>query len=136
MLERASGRAPKAAGIGRNDRIMARKVALAPGIVISASQTAQRLIRFSGEMTRCLFLAISPSIFGIRGDRILLIPVNQERAHGFRYLTNLLSFTFLATRVVSPRNCLQTVAPHLESLTENAGHQRLSWCSGTRWAST
>ncbi len=104
--------------------------------VISASNTAQRRIRVSSEKTRFVFLAISLSIFGIQGDRILLILADQVRAGGLRLLFNLFFLMFLATMVVSLLYGLKTIAPRLELLAAKAGHRRLSWCSGTRWMST
>jgi hypothetical protein len=47
------------------------------------------MIRVSGEKTSLVFFAISLSIFGIRGDRILLIQADQVGAGGFRFLCNL-----------------------------------------------
>jgi len=94
--------------------------------MISASHTAQGLIRFSGEKTCFLFLAISMSIFGIRGDRILLMPADQVRAGGFRFLFNLLLLTLLATMVVSLLYGLKTIARRLELSGANVGHRRLS----------
>lgn len=44
-----------------------------------------------------MFLAISLSIFGIQGDRILLILGDRVRAGGFRFPFNLLFLVFLAT---------------------------------------
>lgn len=69
--------------------------------VISASNTAQPMTRFSGGKTSFVFFAISLSIFGIQGDRILLILADQVRAGGFRFLFNLLFLMFLAIMVVS-----------------------------------
>ena len=65
--------------------------------MISASNTAQGMIRVSGEKTSLVFFAIGLSIFGIRGDRILLIQADQVGAGGFRFLFNLLFLMFLAT---------------------------------------
>ena len=65
--------------------------------MISASNTGQGMIRVSGEKTSFVFCAISLSIFGIRGDRILLIQADQVGAGGFRFLFNLLFLMFLAT---------------------------------------
>lgn len=98
--------------------------------VMSAYNTAQRMIRFSDEKASLVFLffGIILSIFGIRGDRILLILGGQTRPGGFRTLFTLLFFVFLATMILSLLYGLQTIAPRLKSPTGNPGHQRLYWC--------
>lgn len=97
---------------------------------MSAYNTAQRMIRFSDEKASFVFLffGIILSIFGIRGDRILLILGGQARPGGFRTLFTLLFLLFLTTMILSLFYGLQTIAPRLQSSSENPGHQRLYWC--------
>ena len=97
MFERGSVRAPRSPESAGTTGTWRERSLLHLGFVISASHTAQELIRFSGEKTSFLFLAISMSIFGIRGDRILLIQADQVGAGGFRFLFNLLFLSLLAT---------------------------------------
>jgi hypothetical protein len=94
--------------------------------VMSAYNTAQRMIRFSDEEASFFFLFFGIlSIFGIRGDRILLILGGRARAGSFRALLILL---FLATMILSLFHGLQTIAPRLVSRVKNPSHWRLHWC--------
>jgi len=97
---------------------------------MSAYNTAQRMIRFSDEKASFVFLffGIILSIFGIRGDRILLILGGQIKAGGFRALFVFLFLVFLATMVVSLSYGLQTISPRLTSSGSDPDHQRLYWC--------
>jgi hypothetical protein len=94
--------------------------------VMSAYNTAQRMIRFSdGEaIFFSLFFGILLSIFGIRGDRILLNQGGRARAGGFRALFILV---FLATMILSLFHGLQTIAPRLASRVKNPRHRWLYW---------
>ncbi len=98
--------------------------------VMSAYNTAQRMIRFSDEKASFVFLffGIILSIFGIRGDRVLLILGGQARPGGFRALFILLFLLFLATMILSLFYVLRTIAPRLGPPATNPGHQRLYWC--------
>lgn len=98
--------------------------------VMSAYNTAQRMIRFSDEKASFVFLffGIILSIFGIRGDRILLILGGRGQTGGFRVLFILLFLLFLVTMVVSLLYGLRTIAPRLGSPKKNRNHQRLYWC--------
>ncbi len=98
--------------------------------VMSAYNTAQRMIRFSDEKASFVFLffGIILSIFGIRGDRILLILGGRVQAGGFRALFILLFLVFLATMVLSLLYGLQTIAPRLASPVDSPNHRRLYWC--------
>jgi len=98
--------------------------------VMSAYNTAQRMIRFSDEKASFVFLffGIILSIFGIRGDRILLIMGGQIKAGGFRALFISLFLVFLATMVGSLFYGLQTISPRLASPGNTPDHQRLYWC--------
>jgi len=85
--------------------------------VVSAFITAQGMIRFSDETASFVFLfsGIILSIFGIRGDRILLILGGPGPAGGLRFLFIMLFLVFLATMVVSLFYGLKTNAPRLLS---------------------
>lgn len=98
--------------------------------VMSAYNTAQRMIRFSDEKASFVFLffGIILSIFGIRGDRILLILGGRIQAGGFRALFILLFLVFLATMTLSLLYGLQTIAPRLASPVDSPNHRRLYWC--------
>lgn len=98
--------------------------------VMSAYNTAQRMIRFSDEKASFVFLffGIILSIFGIRGDRILLILGGRVQAGGFRSLFILLFLLFLATMILSLFYGLRTIAPRLRSPVDNPNHRRLYWC--------
>jgi hypothetical protein len=97
--------------------------------VMSAYNTAQRMIRFSDEKASFvfLFLGITLSIFGVRGDRILLILGGKAQPGGFRALFFALFLLFLATMVVSLFYGLRNIVPHLQSLAERLDHLRLYW---------
>ena len=97
--------------------------------VTSAYNTAQRMIRFSDEKASFVFLffGIILSIFGVRGDRILLIMGGQARPGGFRALFIALFLLFLATMVFSLFFGLQTIVPRLKSPEANPEHLRLYW---------
>ena len=98
--------------------------------VMSAYNTAQRMIRFSDEKASFVFLffGIILSIFGIRGDRILLILGGRVQAGGFRALFILLFLVFLATMILSLLYGLRTIAPRLVSPVNRPNHRRLYWC--------
>jgi hypothetical protein len=98
--------------------------------VMSAYNTAQRMIRFSDEKASFVFLffGIILSIFGIRGDRILLIMGGQIKPGGFRVLFIALFLVFLATMIGSLAYGLQTISPRLASPRDDPNHQRLYWC--------
>jgi pycsar effector protein len=97
--------------------------------VMSAYNTAQRMIRFSDEKASFVFLffGIILSIFGVRGDRILLIMGGKAQPGGFRALFIALFLLFLATMVISLFYGLRTIVPHLQSLAESPDHLRLYW---------
>ncbi|MFI5339240.1 MAG: hypothetical protein ACHQ7N_05330 [Candidatus Methylomirabilales bacterium] len=100
---------------------------------MSAYNTAQRMIRFSDEKASFVFLFFGItlsifSIFGIRGDRILVILGGRIQAGGFRALFILLFLLFLATMILSLFYGLQTIAPRLGSPVNNPNHRRLYWC--------
>lgn len=94
--------------------------------VMSAYDTAQRMIRFSDEKTSLVFLffGIILSIFGMRGDRILLILGGRVQAGGFRALFILLFLLFLATMPLSLFYGLRTIAPRLGSPVNDPNHRR------------
>jgi hypothetical protein len=98
--------------------------------VTSAYTTAQQMIRFSDEKASFVFLffGIILSIFGVRGDRILLILGGQAGAGGFRLLFVGLFLLFLATMIVSLSYGLQTIRPRLNTAHLEPNHQRLYWC--------
>jgi hypothetical protein len=97
---------------------------------MSAYNTAQRMIRFSDEKASFVFLffGIILSVFGIRGDRILLILGGQARPGGVHSLFILCFLLFLAAMILSLFHGLRTIAPRLPPPTANPGHQRLYWC--------
>lgn len=97
--------------------------------VMSAYNTAQRMIRFSDEKASFVFLffGIILSIFGIRGDRILLILGGQARPGSFRALFIALFLLFLGTMVVSLFYGLRTIIPHLRAPAASPDHLRLYW---------
>lgn len=97
--------------------------------VMSAYNTAQRMIRFSDEKASFVFLffGIILSIFGIRGDRILLILGGHARPGGFRVVFVSVFCLFLATMIVSLLYGLQTIIPRLQSPAANPDHHRLYW---------
>ncbi|HSB79880.1 MAG TPA: Pycsar system effector family protein [Candidatus Methylomirabilis sp.] len=97
--------------------------------VMSAYNTAQRMIRFSDEKASFVFLffGIILSIFGIRGDRILLILGGQARPGSFRALFIALFLLFLGTMVVSLFYGLRTIIPHLRVPAASPDHLRLYW---------
>ena len=90
MFERSSVADSQEAETAGTARKCPESLPLRLSFVISAYNTAQRLIRFSDEKASFmfLFLGITLSIFGIRGDRILLIFI-------------MLFLVFLATMVFS-----------------------------------
>jgi hypothetical protein len=98
--------------------------------VMSAYNTAQRMIRFSDEKASFVFLffGIILSVFGIRGDRILLILGGQGHPGRFRTFFIILFLVFLTTMVLSLFNGLKTLVPRLQSPTNSPGHRRLYWC--------
>jgi hypothetical protein len=90
------------------------------------------MIRFSGEKASFVLLVfgIIPSIFGMRGDRILLILGGGVQAGGFRALFILL---FQATMTLSLLYGLQTIARRLGPPVNDPNHRRDStgtttWC--------
>lgn len=97
--------------------------------VMSAYNTAQRMIRFSDEKASFVFLffGIILSIFGVRGDRILLILGGQARPGSFRALFIALFLLFLGTMVVSLLYGLRTIIPHLRAPAASPDHLRLYW---------
>ncbi len=100
------------------------------GFAMSAYNTAQRMIRFSDEKASFVFLffGIILSIFGVRGDRILVVLGGRIQAGGFRALFILLFLLFLATMILSLFYDLQTIAPRVGSPVNNPNHRRLFWC--------
>ncbi len=98
--------------------------------VMSAYNTAQWMIRFSDEKASFVFLffGIILSVFGIRGDRILLILGGRVQGGGFRALFILLFLLFLVTMVLSLLYGLQTIVPRLGSPLNGPNHRRLYWC--------
>jgi hypothetical protein len=98
--------------------------------VTSAYSTAQQMIRFSDEKASFVFLffGIILSIFGVRGDRILLILGGQAGVGVFRALFLLAFLLFLATMIVSLMHGLQTIRPRLHATPSDPGHRRLYWC--------
>jgi hypothetical protein len=88
------------------------------------------MIRFSDEKASFVFLffGIILSIFGIRGNRLLLILGGRVQAGGFRALFILLFLLFLVTMIRSLLYGLQTNAPRLRSSVDNPNHRRLYWC--------
>ncbi len=97
--------------------------------VISAYDTAQRMIRFSDEKASFVFLffGIILSIFGIRGDRILLILGGEKRPGAFHALFIGLFLAFFATLVVALFHGLKTIAPRLDAPPADPGRIRLYW---------
>ncbi len=97
--------------------------------VMSAYNTAQRMIRFSDEKASFIFLffGIILSIFGIRGDRILLILGGQARFGAFRVVYIVLFLVFLSTMVIALFHGLKTIAPRLASPTPDPRHLGLYW---------
>jgi hypothetical protein len=97
--------------------------------VMSAYNTAQRMIRFSDEKASFIFLffGIILSIFGIRGDRILLILGGQARFGAFRVVYIVLFLIFLSTMVIALFHGLKTIAPRLASPAADPRHLRLYW---------
>jgi hypothetical protein len=87
------------------------------------------MIRFSDEKASFVFLffGIILSIFGVRGDRILLIMGGKAQPGGFRALFVGLFLLFLTTMVISLFYGLRTIVPHLQSPRESPDHLRLYW---------
>jgi hypothetical protein len=110
--------------------IAADSLSLRLSFVTSAYTTAQQMIRFSDEKASFVFLffGIILSIFGVRGDRILLILGGQAGAGVFRALFLLVFLLFLATMIVSLMRGLQTIRPRLHTTASDPGHRRLYWC--------
>ena len=98
--------------------------------VMSAYTTAQQMIRFSDEKASFVFLffGIILSIFGVRGDRILLILGGQVGPAGLRAAFVVVFFVFLGTMITSLFYGLQTITPRLHSPPVDPDHQRLYWC--------
>ena len=98
--------------------------------VMSAYNTAQRMIRFSGERASFVFLffGIILSILGIRGDRVLLILGGRAQTGGFRALFILLFVSFLVMMSLFLLYGLQTIIPRPTPPPGNANHRRLYWC--------
>lgn len=97
---------------------------------MSAYNTAQRMIRFSDEKASFVFLffGIILSIFGVRGDRILLILGGRANPGGLRVLFVFVFCLFLATMVISLFQGLKTIVPRLGAPpTAHPGHLRLYW---------
>ena len=124
-VEQPEGAEPSEAG-----RRCSESLPLRLSFVMSAYNTAQRMIRFSDEKASFVFLffGIILSIFGIRGDRILVILGGRVQAGGFRALFILLFLLFLVTMVLSLFYGLQTIAPRLGSPMDSPDHRRLYWC--------
>jgi hypothetical protein len=98
--------------------------------VMSAYSTAQQMIRFSDEKASFVFLffGIILSIFGVRGDRILLILGGQAGPAGLRAAFIAVFLVFLGTMITSLFYGLQTITPRLHSPAADPDHQRLYWC--------
>jgi Family of unknown function (DUF5706) len=98
--------------------------------VMSAYSTAQQMIRFSDEKASFVFLffGIILSIFGVRGDRILLILGGQAGPAGLRAAFIAVFFVFLGTMITSLFYGLQTITPRLHTPASDPDHQRLYWC--------
>lgn len=96
---------------------------------MSAYNTAQRMIRFSDEKASFVFLffGIILSIFGVRGDRVLLILGGRAHPGGLRALFIFVFCLFLATMVISLFHGLKTIVPRLGAPTARPGHLRLYW---------
>lgn len=125
-----AGKDPEKAGPFRETEATEENLSLRLSFVMSAYNTAQRMIRFSDEKASFVFLffGIILSIFGIRGDRILLILGGRVQPGGFRALFILLFFLFLATMILSLFYGLRTIAPRLQSPAADPKRQRLYWC--------
>ncbi len=97
--------------------------------VMSAYNTAQRMIRFSDEKASFIFLffGIILSIFGIRGDRILLMLGGEARLGPFRVVFIVVFLAFLFTMVVALFHGLKTIAPRLASSAAEPTHLGLYW---------
>jgi hypothetical protein len=97
---------------------------------MSAYSTAQQMIRFSDEKASFVFLffGIILSIFGVRGDRILLILGGQAGPAGLRAAFTAVFLVFLGTMITSLFYGLQTITPRLHSPAADPDHQRLYWC--------
>ncbi len=97
--------------------------------VMSAYDTAQRMIRFSDEKASFVFLffGILLSIFGIRGDRILLMLGGQARPGTYRLLFIALFLIFLLTMVMALLHGLKTIVPHLSSPVAGSDHHGIYW---------
>lgn len=121
---------PEGAGFLEAARSCTESLPLRLNFVMSAYNTAQRMIRFSDEKASFVFLffGIILSIFGIRGDRILFILGGRVQAGGFRALFILLFLLFLVTMILSLFYGLRTIAPRLGSPVKNPNHRRLYWC--------
>lgn len=117
---------PRAAGLTGET---SQDLSLQLTFVMSAYNTAQRMIRFSDEKASFIFLffGIILSIFGIRGDRILLILGGQARLGAFRVAFIVLFLVFLSTMVIALFHGLKTIAPRLASPTADPSHLRLYW---------
>ena len=98
--------------------------------VMSAYSTAQQMIRFSDEKASFVFLffGIILSIFGVRGDRILLILGGQAGPTGLRAAFIAVFLIFLGTMITSLFYGLQTITPRLHSPAADPDHHRLYWC--------
>ncbi len=99
------------------------------GIVGSAYNTPQQMIRFSDEKEsfNFLFFVIILSIFGIRGGRNLLILGGPDPAGWLLFLSIVLLQVFLPTMVISMFYGPKSIAPRLQSPATSPWHRRLSW---------
>ena len=107
----------------------AQSLSLRLTFVMSAYNTAQRMIRFSDEKASFIFLffGIILSIFGIRGDRILLMLGSAARPGTFRLLFIALFLIFLFTMVMALFHGLKTIAPRLTTPGADPSHQGMYW---------
>ena len=94
--------------------------------VMSDYSTAQQMIRFSDEKASFVFLffGIILSIFGVRGDRILLILGGQAGPAGLRAAFIAVFLVFLGTMITSLFYGLQTITPRLHSPAADPDHHR------------
>ena len=115
---------------GKKTGEQSRSLTLRLSFVMSAYSTAQQMIRFSDEKASFVFLffGIILSIFGVRGDRILLILGGQAGPAGLRAAFIAVFFVFLGTMITSLFYGLQTISPRLHSPAADPDHQRLYWC--------
>ncbi len=121
---------PEEAGAGETAQHSTESLPLRLNFVMSAYNTAQWMIRFSDEKASFVFLffGIILSVFGIRGDRVLLILGGGVQAGGLRALFILLFLLFLVTMILSLLYGLRTIVPRLGSPLNRPSHRRLYWC--------